>query len=257
MVIVNRELCNGCGECARSCLTGTIRLDGSGKAFTDPEGLCIACGHCISTCSEGALALEGAQDASKNVCTGDYAFDIKAFLKEKRSVRNFEDRPVEKELIAEGVTLAQHAPCSANGHKVHWVIISGKEKVEEYFQLCREEFKRLGIFPEVEASMGVGKNLVTFSAPAMLFVYADEGAFIPWADSVIAMLYADLFWRNRGMGTCWSAFALEAPNNSDKVREYLRIPEGRTVYGAVALGYPNEPEYRLIPDRPAPVADWL
>ena len=256
MVNVKRDICSGCGECARSCLTGAIRLDESGLAFADPQGLCIRCGHCISTCPEDALSFEGEAAAPKNYCTGDYNFDISAFLREKRSKRNYEDRAVEREVIMDGITLAQHAPCSANGHKVHWVVLPTKEKVAEFFDLTRKEFVRLGVFGDVENSMAIGKNLVTFNAPAMLFVYADDGAFIPHADCVIAMLYADLYWRNKGMGTCWSAFALEAPNNSPAVREFLGIPEGKTCYGAVSLGYPNEPEYRLIPERPAPVVDW-
>ncbi len=53
-VIIDKELCIGCGSCAGACPQAAIDLDGEGKAFAGDA--CINCGMCIGACPVSAIS---------------------------------------------------------------------------------------------------------------------------------------------------------------------------------------------------------
>mgnify|MGYP000241753421 CR=1 FL=1 len=56
---VNRELCNGCGDCVSVCPSNAIHLEG-GRTVID-ETLCAGCQVCVDVCTQGAIAAVEAQ----------------------------------------------------------------------------------------------------------------------------------------------------------------------------------------------------
>ena len=56
MVLIDEELCNGCGDCVPSCAEGAIQIiDGKAKLVAD--NLCDGLGACLGDCPEGAIAV--------------------------------------------------------------------------------------------------------------------------------------------------------------------------------------------------------
>ena len=55
IMMVNRELCKGCGDCVAACPNEAIRLS-DGKAFIDQEK-CSSCQICAEVCPTGALQI--------------------------------------------------------------------------------------------------------------------------------------------------------------------------------------------------------
>jgi len=55
-VIINPDLCRGCGDCSHLCQHIEIKTGDQGKpyAYIDPA-LCFGCGACMSTCPTGAI----------------------------------------------------------------------------------------------------------------------------------------------------------------------------------------------------------
>ncbi len=53
VIEINRELCVGCGLCAKVCPAGAISLI-LGKAHVNPLA-CTGCGHCLDVCRTGAI----------------------------------------------------------------------------------------------------------------------------------------------------------------------------------------------------------
>ncbi len=56
MVLIDEELCNGCGDCVPSCAEGAIQIiDGKAKLVAD--NLCDGLGACLGDCPEGAITV--------------------------------------------------------------------------------------------------------------------------------------------------------------------------------------------------------
>ena len=57
IVMIDEELCNGCGVCVMPCAEGAITIV-DGKARVVDEALCDGAGFCIPVCPTGALSVE-------------------------------------------------------------------------------------------------------------------------------------------------------------------------------------------------------
>ena len=53
MMMIDGDLCNGCGLCARECPLGAVRLEEKQPLF---EPFCVQCGLCMSVCPVGAVS---------------------------------------------------------------------------------------------------------------------------------------------------------------------------------------------------------
>ncbi|MBC8182820.1 4Fe-4S binding protein [candidate division KSB1 bacterium] len=57
IIIIDEDLCNGCGECIIGCSEGALQLV-DGKAKLVKEDFCDGFGDCVGTCPTGALTIE-------------------------------------------------------------------------------------------------------------------------------------------------------------------------------------------------------
>ncbi|MCL6636299.1 MAG: 4Fe-4S binding protein [Peptococcaceae bacterium] len=59
-VTVNRDICEGCGECAENCPVSLFEMvDGKAEVTGDMEE-CLGCETCVSVCPSGAVKVEEA-----------------------------------------------------------------------------------------------------------------------------------------------------------------------------------------------------
>lgn len=57
IVLIDEELCDGCGDCIISCVEGAIQIiDGKAKLVSD--NLCDGFGNCLGVCPQGAITIE-------------------------------------------------------------------------------------------------------------------------------------------------------------------------------------------------------
>ena len=65
-LVIDREMCIGCGRCLRACGSGGIELKGEGRARRAfPTDGCILCGACIDACPVNAISIEKAATADE------------------------------------------------------------------------------------------------------------------------------------------------------------------------------------------------
>ena len=56
-VVVNKDLCLGCGACVSVCPVEAVSLDADGHAESNKD-VCIDCGNCANVCPVGAPVQE-------------------------------------------------------------------------------------------------------------------------------------------------------------------------------------------------------
>ncbi|MCR4395544.1 MAG: 4Fe-4S binding protein, partial [Candidatus Saccharicenans sp.] len=68
LLIINRELCTGCGLCLQVCPFGALSLDADNIVVANEA--CTGCGACVPECPAGALSLPEIE--KKEVKTDEY-----------------------------------------------------------------------------------------------------------------------------------------------------------------------------------------
>jgi ferredoxin len=58
MIIIDDELCTGCGRCEDICDTGAIRINKTTLKAEFDKYRCAECGACIDECMKGAISFD-------------------------------------------------------------------------------------------------------------------------------------------------------------------------------------------------------
>jgi nitroreductase len=209
--------------------------------------------------------------AQNSQMTADGKFVTEA-VRERHSVRAFLDRPVDKAVVEELLTLAGRAPSGGNLQPWHVDVLTGeplaalKARVRESFAAnpagegtefpvyppALEEpwrtrrfrggqqlYDAIGIAREDRpARLGqFARNYELFGAPVGLFFSIERGFGPPqWAHVGMFIHTIMLLAVERDLGTCaqeaWAAM-------HRTVAEFLEMPESRMLYCGMALGWPD------------------
>ena len=264
-LIVDESKCKKDGICARECPTSVIRLrEEDGYPEIAREGGCLVCGHCVAVCPHGALSHEQilAEDSppirEELAINQDQAVQ---FLRSRRSIRHFQNRPVEKEKIRRLIEVARYAPTGANRQLVEWLVLSDRSHLRSIAGLTVDWVRVVIKDPQVIAARPYLQALVSAweanhdsvlrSAPVLVVAMAPKEAINGLIDLTLALCYLELLAPTLGLGTCWAGVLQGALLASPSVRAAVGIPEGHPHYYGMMLGYPDVKFYRL-PERKMP-----
>lgn len=153
--------------------------------------------------------------------------DIFQVISDRRSIRKYQERPVEPEKLRQVLDAARLAPSWKNMQCWRFLVLAS--------QANRELL--LGAFPDDNP----GKKALA-GAPVVIVVCADpresgveNGIEYYIADTAIAFEHICLAARGVGLGTCWMGWYDE-----NKIKEALGIPAEVRVVGVTPLGYPDQ-----------------
>jgi ferredoxin len=233
---IDTDLCTGCGACVEICSDYSLKLENGKAAVSEtPAFGCIGCGHCMAVCPEGAIEIHGRTLSPEDLFTlpaADRAATYDALLalyQRRRSIRKFNDRQVEPEVIRKILDAAVTVPMGLPPSDVHVMILDSREKnwdfardfcaylegmqwfVSRWFQLLMRPFwgKAMDemmngflrpLFDIYISGMKEGRNVVTHDAPLVLYFYGTP--FSDPADPVVAATAAMYAGESLGLGTC-------------------------------------------------------
>ena len=266
LLIIDASKCKRDGFCVLDCPAAIIRLPEKGfpEIISDGDAACLECGHCVAVCPHDALSharIPIAQSPSirEELCI--YEAQATQFLRSRRSVRHYLDRPVEKEKIQRLIEVARYAPTGGNSQLVEWIVLSDKSRIKEIagltVQWLREIIKNPQVvaaspyLPQAVAAWDAGNDSVLRSAPALVTAMAPREAMNGMVDLTLALSYLDLFAPALNLGTCWAGLLQGAMMNSPEVKAAVGIPESYPHHYPIMLGYPAFKFYRL-PERKTP-----
>jgi nitroreductase len=139
-------------------------------------------------------------------------------LKTRRSIRQYEEKPVPRDLIEEIIDTARLAPSGRNTQPWEFVVITD--------ETTRKRIAELAPHGKFIAQSG-----------ACVAVFARDGDFCV-EDGSAATENILVAARALGLGTCWVA-SYKKPH-SEAVQDLLGAPEGVLLVTLIALGYPAQ-----------------
>lgn len=129
--------------------------------------------------------------------------DLQNLIESNRSIRIFKDKEVEKSEIDAILRTLDYSASSKNDQPVKWIVVSGKEQVEEISNLCT---KNLPSDHPLQHYIATFRNPITVGAPHLLIPYADESFHKGHDDCVIKLTLASLLMHSKGIGSCFWDF---------------------------------------------------
>jgi len=260
---IDRSLCRRDGLCVAVCPASLVRLgeDGYPVPLAGKEQHCIRCGHCAAVCPSGALthSLLPPESFAKARRAPEVE-TIAAWLKARRSVRRYRDKPVPLELIERALDIARYAPSGHNTQSVEWVVVADRPGVEavnaHVMHWSRAELdvksdlaKKLNLAGMLRA-FGHGRDVVCRGAPALALAHGPAEGITPREDAVTAVAWLELAARAVGLASCFAGYVMFAARAHAPLAEALGLGAERRVYGAAMLGFAAV-KYHLIPPRDA------
>lgn len=151
-------------------------------------------------------------------------FDI---LQKRRSIRSFEERPVEKNKIEQILKAALLAPSSRSIRPWEFIVVNDRETLADLSQ-CKPH----GASFLKNAALG----LVVVADPSKSDVWVE--------DTSIASAFILLAAQALGLGACWIQVRKrqydENMTAEDRVKQILEIPKDFVVESIMAIGCPAE-----------------
>ena len=153
-----------------------------------------------------------------------------SLIEKRRSIRKFQEQPVEPEKLDQLVEAALRSPSSRGFNPWEFVVVSDKGIIEKLSQAK-------------EAGSAFLKN-----ASLAFVVCADENRSDVWVeDASIASIYIHLAATALDLGSCWIQIRKRPHDNTKSaeayIHELLSIPSHLKVESIVAVGYPAEEKF--------------
>lgn len=193
--------------------------------------LCLA-GMMMSCSPSGSSAQDNTTATAAQVDTGKVVIET---IMARRSIRQYKDRPVNRDTVQTLLTCGINAPNGMN--KQPWAIRVTDNP--EYINGVTEVFKKVN--PKM-AEAPEFKNMFR-NAPTIIFVANDPTASSSQIDCGLLGENIMLAAQALGLGTCCLGSSAAFIQNNPQASEYLErlnLPKGYKLLYCIAVGYPDE-----------------
>jgi nitroreductase/NAD-dependent dihydropyrimidine dehydrogenase PreA subunit len=262
---VDYEKCNQDSLCSLVCPAKIIEMQDQGPVAIDgAEEACIRCGHCVAICPEAALQLDFLAPESclpiddKLQLSVDH---VEHFLRSRRSIRAYRQKPVPKAVLEQVLAIASSAPTGSNRQPVKWMVVHEKDKVQAVaghvidwmrsVQANQPELAEMFNMARLIGAWENGIDRICRDAPHLLFTYTTKEVRNGSTDCHTAIAYLELALPSFNLGSCWAGYVNFAASNWPPLADFLGFSVGFMCQGAVMVGYPKF-DYKRIPKRNTP-----
>jgi nitroreductase len=145
----------------------------------------------------------------------------------RRSIRQFESRPIPQDVLRDVVNAGRLAPSAANRQPLEFMVVDKEGKKDQVFPCL----KWAGYIAP-DGNPKPGQEPQAYVVVLVNTAIREKG--FEW-DSGAAIENMILAALEKGIGSCWIISA-----DKDRIRTVLNIPATHTIDSVLALGYPAE-----------------
>ena len=279
---IDQEKCTGCGACVALCSVTHVYTLENKKAKVLSPSRCWECGQCVAVCPVDAISHSSFsfQDCPLVEQSENDLEKLVGFVRERRSIRVYKNKRVEREKIADLVNIARWAPTGRNLQAITWiavddaetisllsertvnVLVKGAEHLRESItpetgaQEKKDTLMQAKTFEHLGRRLKKGEDPIFFGAPVVLAAITPHSNF-GRDDSVISGYTMQLAAVQMSLATCQIGYFI-AGTIMDKSlgKDILNIPDDREIQMILTLGYPKYKMLRSVSRAPLPF-NWV
>jgi nitroreductase/NAD-dependent dihydropyrimidine dehydrogenase PreA subunit len=262
LITINQETCTKCGLCTQMCGMIWGKEGGYPRQVPNTDEFCMRCGHCVGICPTGALMHKEMPPDQTPVIARSLDVSFKQatqLIKGRRSIREYQDKDVLKEVIEQIIDVARYAPTGHNMQEVQWLVINDRVKMQqiktigaEWLRFVMKNNKQMAaLFAGIIQQLDEGKDVFLQGAPATVLAFSQKDNPMHAIECGIALGYFELAAKAAGLGTCWAGFFYMCAQTYPDMIKALDLPEGYTPYGGLMVGYPKYMYHRIPARKPA------
>jgi nitroreductase/NAD-dependent dihydropyrimidine dehydrogenase PreA subunit len=256
VITIDESKCVACGECAAICHEHCITLSDDVPVIS--YDLCSTCTQCIAICPSRALSWNGFQPAPYDSTRLPSSQQMDELLRERRTIRSFQDRGIERQLLEEIVGCGILAP--TNNYALRAIIVDDRELIDELERIVlrvtgliyRTVFKPRLVFNlirmvtpamdpkdkvKIEETLERGSTLASIPAAAV-FIVGDRRTALSESSAQYALYNMILYAQSKGIGSCLRGTGQIFLDRSRAARARLGLSRHERIFGTLLLGYP-------------------
>ena len=280
---INQNICKKCKLCIEVCPCNVIGINRKDEVYFIPERelICINCGQCMAICSTKAISVNNLSYDNDFIELPENNTDYNnfiGFLANRRSVRNFTNKPISNKIINKILDSVSYAPYGAAPEKMNIIVVNNRKKIEialpyiskflddiikwvenpissfiikmtkgaETFNTIKNHLYPIAKLKNYKLEFG---DRITRNAPAILIFHAKKDAEEHTNNSLIYATYSILAAHSLGLGATMIGIVPPAINKVTEVREIFGIPKENKAVISVIIGYPKYKYRRTIKRR--------
>lgn len=256
MVVIDRQKCIGCGQCIRDCFGYNLQMK-ENKA--QAAGGCFQCGHCVALCPVNAIKITDYPEDDIEECGSEEGITSGQLLhaiKSRRSVRSYQKRAVEEEVLYEILQAGRFTPTAGNAQDAAYIVV--QKQLPQVIPMVWQGLKALADrwrrekpgnpYSKLWDSMlqkyredPQKQDHLFFGAPVLLIITAKEKV-----NGWLAASSIELMAHTKGLGCLYSGFIERAILSNEELLKLLSL-DGKSVCTCMLMGYPGIVYRRTAP----------
>ncbi len=270
-IVIDSALCTGCGACVATCPAQVFAQEGAETPSPAArERRCIDCGHCVAVCPHGAIAHASFPEGmvrpidTERIPSYEQTLEL---MRARRSVRAFDDEPVERAQVEQIIEAARCAPSAHNIQGTEVLVVEdaalrdaivkstaafftktakqlrnpvirgimrfvAKDEIDDALELIED-------FDEITEAVAQGLDPILRGAPCLLVFHSAPGANFPNVNANLALHNATLACQALGLGSFYLGYVLGACQREKHISRLLGLPPKHRVHAAMGIGEPR------------------
>ena len=169
--------------------------------------------------------------------------DFAELLQTRRSIRDYQDRTVSKDLIRQVIKDSCLAPNAGNRQPWRFVVIHHRGIIQEISEHCKANHVReiednpISPLKQYEAALRSKTFNIFYNAPCLVYILGNIAVHSLYVDCALAASYFMFSAADRGLGTCW--IGLGARIVDELLRERIGIGTQERIVAPIIAGYPK------------------